>query len=90
MSVEINIPQFLQHLASDKKSVDVQGRTVGECLGVLVKQYPQLKSWLFNKKGKLLKKLNVYVNGESAYPEELAKPVNDGDKLHLAYLIVGG
>ncbi len=90
MSIEINIPQFLQHLVNDVKVVDVNGRTVGECLSDLVKHLPQLEARLFDNKGRLLKHLNVYVNGESAYPEDLAKPVNDGDKLHIIATIVGG
>ena len=90
MSVEINIPQFLQHLTNDMKVADVNGRTVGECLGDLAKKFPQLDALLFTKNGKLLKHLDVYINGESAYPEELAKPVNDGDELHIINAIVGG
>jgi len=90
VSVAINIPQFLQHLAGDVKVADVNGRTVGECLNDLAKQFPQLEARLFGKDGKLLKYLDVYINGESAYPEELAKLVNDGDKLHIVNIIVGG
>ena len=90
MSVLINVPQFLQHLTSDAKIVDVNGGTVGECLNDLVGQFPQLKTRLFSKKGKLRKNLDVYINGVSAYPEELAKSVNDGDELHIINAIVGG
>ena len=90
MSVEIYIPQFLQHLANGVEVVDVNGRTVGECLNALVKQFPQLEASLFDNKGKLRELLNVYINKESAYPEELSKPVNDGDKLQIMYTLVGG
>ena len=90
MSVEINIPQFLQHLVNDVRVADVKGRTVGDCLNDLVTQLPQLKKLLFTRNGKLRKHLDVYINGESAYPEELAKPVIDGDKLHIVNAIVGG
>ena len=90
MSIQINIPQFLYHLSGNVKVVDVEGKTVGECLDELVKQFPQLRESLFAEEGKLLNLLNVYVNGESAYPEELAKPVNAGDKLDIMYTLVGG
>ena len=46
MSVEIYIPQFLQHLANGVEVVDVNGRTVGEYLNNLVKQFPQLEASL--------------------------------------------
>jgi molybdopterin converting factor small subunit len=80
VSVTINIPQFLQHLTDDVKIAVVNGRTVGECLSDLVQQFPQLKTLLFTKNG----------NGESAYPEELAKRVNDGDEFHIIKAVVGG
>ena len=86
----IQIPNFLQHLTGDVEFVNVEGKTVGECLDVLIKRFPMIEESLFDKKGKLLELLNVYVNKESAYPEELAKPVNDGDTLQIAYTLVGG
>ncbi len=90
MTVQINIPQFMYHLTENVKAVEVEGETVGECLDELVKQFPQLRESLFAEEGKLLNLLNVYVNGESAYPEELAKLVNAGDKLDIMYTLVGG
>ena len=90
MSIEINIPTFLQHLTDDVKIAVVSGGTVGECLQDLVKQFPQLKEPLFTKDGKLIKYLDIYINGESAYPEELVKPVSNGDELHIIKSIVGG
>ena len=90
MSVTVNIPQFLQHLTDDVAVAIVNGGTVGECLRDLVEQFPQLKSLLFTKNGKLLKYLDIYINGESSYPDELAKLVNDGDKLQIIKIIVGG
>ena len=90
MSVEINIPQFLQYLTDEMKVVYVNGGTVGDCLSDLVTQFPQLEALLFSKNGKLHSYLEVYINGESAYPEELAKPVVNGDELHIINIIVGG
>ncbi len=90
MSVVINIPQFFQHLVDEVKVVKASGRTVGECLSDLVKRFPQLEELLFNGDGKLHGYLDVFINGESAYPEELAKPVVEGDELHIINIIVGG
>jgi molybdopterin synthase sulfur carrier subunit len=85
----INIPQFLQHLTDNVKVSKVNGRTVGECLNDLVGQFPQLQEKLF-KNGTLHKYLDVYINGESAYPEELDKQIIDGDELNIIKIIVGG
>ena len=89
MSVTVNIPQFLQPDTGEVRETKVEGGTVGECLNDLVRRFPRLKPLLFEK-GKLHGYLEVFVNRESAYPEELAKPVNAGDELHIINIIVGG
>jgi hypothetical protein len=90
MSVEVNIPPFLQSLAGDARLVNVSGRTVSECLEALVKRHPRLKSKIFTGKGELLKGLNIFINGENACPGALARPVRDGDRLHVTYIVMGG
>ena len=45
---------------------------------------------LFDKKGKLQNIVEVYLNGESAYPDELAKKIHDGDEIHLVFFLAGG
>ncbi len=90
MNVEINLPQFLQHLAGGTKVAEVTGDTVGECLDDLVGRYPDIKPVLFTKRGKLRGHIDVFVNKKSAYPEELSKHVVDGDELHIVNIIVGG
>ena len=90
MSVKIHIAPFLQHLANDVKVAEAKGSTVGECLNDLVNQFPHMGELLFDGNGNLHRSVDVYVNGESAYPEELAKPVNDEDELYILQVIVGG
>jgi molybdopterin converting factor small subunit len=90
MSVKINIHPVLYHFTDDQDVVEVDGSTVGQCLEQLVARFPQIRRGLFGKDGKLLNYVDIYVNGESAYPEELAKPVKDGDELHLILMLAGG
>ena len=89
MNVKINIPPFLSHLVNVDVAA-VNGHTVGECLKDLVGQFPQLGTQLFTRNGRLFKYLEVYINGKSAYPNELARPVNDGDELNIVNIICGG
>jgi molybdopterin synthase sulfur carrier subunit len=90
MSVRIDIPLLLRHLTDGATTAKVKGSTVGDCLNHFVKQYPKTKRRLFDKDGKLLRYVEVYVNKATTYPEELAKPVNDGDEISIVYLISGG
>jgi hypothetical protein len=70
--------------------VDVQGQTVGECLQHLVRQYPDLAPALFDGKDKLQKTIEIYLNMQSTYPDELAKKTQDGDMIHVTLLLAGG
>jgi len=90
MAIKIVIPSYLQPFANNSKTVEVNGSTVGGCLNNLAKQFPDIKKMIFNKNGRLLNYVGIYINGEDAYPGELDKPVKDGDELHLLYIIGGG
>jgi molybdopterin converting factor small subunit len=90
MSIKVNIHQTLRHLTNGQGTAEVTGNTVGDCLNELVHRYPGMETRLFDKKGKLLNYIDIYVNTESSYPEELAKPVKDGDELSITLMIAGG
>lgn len=90
MQVEIVLSQSMQPAAGNEKAVRVSGGTVAECLDALVTRFPDLKSLVFDKKGKLYGYLEIFINKKSAYPGELARPVSDGDKLHIVNIIAGG
>lgn len=89
MSIEISLHKTHRRYTDGKEIIEVEGKTVGECLHDLVKNYPALDKEIF-KTGKLNSVIEVYLNGASAYPDELAKPVKDGDKINLVYMLSGG
>mgnify|MGYP001211790661 CR=1 FL=1 len=90
--IKVQIYPHLQHLTDNQDVVKVSGSTVGECLEDLVKQFPGIRKGLFDKHGKLLSYVEVYVNGESKYsqPEQLDSPVKDGDEVSLVLIVGGG
>ena len=90
MSIKVNVHPVLQNYTNDQDAVQVNGTTVGECLNDLVKQFPGIERGLFNKQGKLLNYVDIYVNLQSSFPEELAKPVKDGDEIQIVLMIAGG
>jgi molybdopterin converting factor small subunit len=90
VSIKINLHKTHRQYTDGLEHIDVEGGTVGECLGRLVDSYPEMSSALFDNKGKLLNVIEIYVNHESAYPEELKKPVKDGDVIHITVMLAGG
>ena len=73
MSVKIDIAPYLQPYTNNMEMVEVKGNTVGECLDHLTKQFPAMEKMLFSNDGKFLEYADIFVNGEDAHPEELAK-----------------
>lgn len=75
MSVKINIPLLYRHVTGGLSAVEVEGTTVEGCLKSLIKRLPGAKGVLFDKKGKVLNGIEIYLNHKSTYPDELIKPV---------------
>ncbi len=90
MSIKIHLLPHLQHLSNGLNSVEVEGSTVGECLGHLIRQFPGIEKELFKKKGELANVIEIFVNRESTYPDELARTVQDGDEIYIIHVLGGG
>ena len=90
MSVNIHIHKTHRQHTGGLSVVEAKGDTVGMCLSNLIEQFPAMESELFDDGGKLTNKVEIYLNMQSAYPNELAKPVKDGDDIHLTLLLAGG
>jgi molybdopterin converting factor small subunit len=90
MPVKVHLHATHRQFTHGLDVVAVEGDTVGECLSHLVRQFPGMEKALFVKKDKLLNSVEVYLNHASAYPNELLKPVKDGDEIHLVVMLAGG
>lgn len=90
MSVTIKVYAILDKYTDGEQVIEVNGSTVGQCLAQLVEKHPDIKEALFDKNGKLLDYINIYVNRKRPYPELLDKQVKDGDDILLAVAIGGG
>ena len=93
MSIKVRVDPFLQEFTDSKEIVDVTGHTVSECLDNLESQFPGIKKQLGKWDGaefKLFPDIMICVNSESSCPEELARPVKNGDELTLGVVVFGG
>jgi molybdopterin converting factor small subunit len=90
MSVNVHIHATHRQYTNGLEVVTVEGRTVGECLKQLIKQFPGMEKALFARKDKLQNNVEVFVNDATAYPNELVKPVKDSDDIHLVIMLAGG
>ncbi|MFH0725123.1 MAG: MoaD/ThiS family protein [Pseudomonadota bacterium] len=90
MSVILNIHKTHRHYTSGLETVEVDGNTIGDCINALVERFPEMKAALFDGKGKLKNQIEIYLNSESAYPDELKKKVNTGDEIYITVMLAGG
>ena len=88
MNTKVRISSLLSRYTNNQRIVEVNGGTVDECLKHLEKQFSKLK--LFEKDGRLLSYLSIYVNKELTSPKEMDKPVKDGDEIYIMLMISGG
>ena len=90
MAIKAHIHSTHRPLTNGLEVVEVEGNTVGECLNHLIRQFPGMGKALFTKKDKLLNTVEIFINAAPAFPNELAKPVKDGDEIHLIIMLAGG
>ena len=93
MSIKVMIHPYLHQFTGGQDLVESTGHNVSECLDHLEAQFPGIKGQLGEKRGgsfKLFDYIDIYVNGRSAYPEELAKPLQDGDEVAIVVMMIGG
>jgi len=87
MGIKVSLHPVLSDGA--EVSLDVEGNTVGECLKCIMESYPDIKEKIFAKEDKLKYYVEILVNGQSTFPQELMYPVQDGDSLAILVMIAG-
>ena len=90
MTVRVHIKPIIYRCANGLVVTEVEGDTVGQCLSNVAEKFPGIEKDLFDKRGKLLSYVNIFVDGKIAYPENLTKAVNDGDDIYVVPMIEGG
>lgn len=90
MKTRVHLYSGLYKYANKQDIVEAAGNTVGECLQDVARQYPDIKSQLFDTEGKLLSPVMISINLESRYKEELDKTINPGDEIYVILIIPGG
>ena len=90
MGAKVHLHSWHRGFADGLESLELEGTTIGECLENLVARYPRLREELFMKDGKLKNTIEIYLNLQSAYPDELRRPTKDGDDIHITVALAGG
>jgi molybdopterin converting factor small subunit len=90
MRVKVRLSNLLRQATDWQEIVEVTAKTPEECLHALETRFPDVKKWIYDKNGKMWDRIQFFVNGERIHREQLGKPVQDGDELHILLNIGGG
>ncbi|MDQ6928746.1 MAG: MoaD/ThiS family protein [Actinomycetota bacterium] len=91
MPVEVRLPTVLRARAGGKSVVEADGGTLGEVLGDVVRQFPDLDGQVVTDDGALHKFVNVYRNDEDVrYLDKLDTTVSGGDVISILPAVAGG
>lgn len=86
----IRIPTPLRAYTDGESNISVDGGTVGEALGNLVEQHPDLRQHLFND-DELRSFVNVFIDDEDIrFMQGLETEIETSDKLRIIPSIAGG
>jgi len=88
----VKIAPILQEHLDIPGTVEVQGKTIGECLDDLVRQYAELRSWLFDP-NELLRVL-IGLNNEAVMTLStkslLDRVLKPDDEIRIVAILAGG
>jgi molybdopterin converting factor small subunit len=90
MGITLNFHKTHRQFTQGRHSIEVDGRTVGECLYKMVEMYPDMQDILFGNQGRLRHEIEIYLNMASTFPDELSTPVQSGDEIHITMMLAGG
>jgi molybdopterin synthase sulfur carrier subunit len=90
LSVEVKVTSVLQRVVG-ARSVQSDGKTVGELLENINRQFPGFKEQISQPDGSLHRFVNIYINDEDIrFLQQLQTPVNEGDVLSILPALAGG
>lgn len=86
----IKIPTPLRAYTGGNAVIEVTGETVGEVLGNLTNQHPDLRQHIFDGEN-LRSFVNIFIGQEDTrFRDGLETPVESGDELRIIPSIAGG
>ena len=91
MAVSVYVPSPFRRLTGNRSLVEGRGKDVAELLEDLERQFPGLRSLLFNDENQIPAHINIYVNNrEISTLEGTATPLRDGDQVAVIPALAGG
>ena len=90
MSIKVNLTPYFHDITKKNVVQEANGHTVQEVIEDIDEKYPGFKKECIDEQGKLHGFIEIYINQESAFPDELKHKVTDSDEITILTVIGGG
>jgi molybdopterin converting factor small subunit len=86
----VHIPTRYRGPTQGKSQIDVEGRTVRECIEAVEAQHPGFLELVFDKQGKVRRFARVFLNGDDLGLDAADTTVDRGDRVEILAAVAGG
>ncbi len=91
MGVKVRIPTPLRRVTNGVDRVELEARTLKECIDSLEARFPGVKERLLDESGSLREFVNIYLNGEDVrFLQGLGTATKSGDEVSIVPAVAGG
>ena len=90
-SVTVYLPSLLHHCADGAREVTVQGETLASAVENLLREYPKLRTHIYESDGTQREHVLLFYNDENTkYLDSLDIPLQPGDTISITQAVSGG
>ncbi len=91
MPISVYIPTPFRRITSNRENVMVEGRTVGEVLDAMEREFPGFANLVYDGDHHVPTHINVYLNNTEIHDlDGIETPVSDGDQVAVIPALAGG
>lgn len=91
VKISVNLPSLLASKIGGNRDVEVHAATLTECLENLIKDFPLLKTHLYEEDGTQRPHVLFFYNEENTrWLENLDIPLKEGDRVTVLQAVSGG
>ena len=87
---EVHIPPRYRGPTNGESRIEVDGRTVRECIEAIEARYPGFLELVFDTQGDVRLFARLFVNGDDLGREAADVPVDSGDRIEIVAAVAGG
>lgn len=87
---QIKVPPPYRGPTRGEAVIEVEGRTVRECIQAVEARYPGFGEQIFDSESNLHRFVKLFINGDEVARDDADAPVGAGDEVEILAAIAGG